>query len=191
MRDLSLGDDIRCSCPSTEATTTAHKCTAWPHTRVGHELAHANLGHLDKRRANQFSDGPAERQSMPVLCLVEYRPVGPFPDNLTHAGERAFSVNSSARPTMSAPICAPGPATNLPERRNSGGHFRWKVLTAFVSPRTIRLRLCVSCRCRKSRAEIADKQRRNAPLDPELTALSGRTNMADRARNPHDGATTH
>jgi beta-barrel assembly-enhancing protease len=39
-----------------------------------HELAHTNLGHLDKHWPIKFSDGPVALQSMPVWCLVEYGP---------------------------------------------------------------------------------------------------------------------
>lgn len=46
---------------------------------VGHELAHANLGHPNKRRANASSAGSAELPRMPVSCLAECPPMAPFP----------------------------------------------------------------------------------------------------------------
>jgi Zn-dependent protease with chaperone function len=59
---------------------------------VGHELAHANLGHLDKRRANAvigWIGGAAADAGVMLGGMATY---GAFSRVLTQAGARAFSV---------------------------------------------------------------------------------------------------
>jgi beta-barrel assembly-enhancing protease len=48
---------------------------------LGHELAHANLGHLDKRLANQILGWAGGAAIDAVWCLVEYGPAGYSPSS--------------------------------------------------------------------------------------------------------------
>ena len=80
---------------------------------------------------------------------------------------------------MSAPTMQRGPATISPERKNSGEHSRWKVRTIFGSRRTHPVTPVRFVQMQKVAAEIADKQRRNAPLVPELKAVEAEPIQAD------------
>ena len=59
---------------------------------VGHELAHANLGHLDKRRMNTAIGWVGGAAMDAGIMLVGMSTHGAFSKILTQAGARAFSV---------------------------------------------------------------------------------------------------
>lgn len=99
---------------------------------IGHELAHANLGHLESSVPTKSLAGPAEQQSTPECCSLEYRPAAHLSGNLG-ARENGHSASvSSVRPTMSVHTMQHGRATISQARKSSGAHSPWKIPTAFV-----------------------------------------------------------
>ena len=78
---------------------------------------------------------------------------------------------------MSVPTMQRGPATISPERKKSGGRSRWKVRTHIRIARTHPVTPVRFVQMQKVVAEIADKQRRNVPLIPELKARRGRDSI--------------
>lgn len=60
---------------------------------VGHELAHANLGHLDKQQANQILGWASGAVIDAGIMLGGISTGGAFTRLFTRAGERAFSVS--------------------------------------------------------------------------------------------------
>jgi hypothetical protein len=80
---------------------------------------------------------------------------------------------------MSAPTMPRGPATISPEQKKSGGRSRWRAQTIFESGRTHPVTPVRFVQMQKVIAEIAEKQRRNAPLVPELKAVQAEAISAD------------
>lgn len=105
---------------------------------LGHELAHANLGHLDKQWLNQVLGWAGGAAIDAGLVLGGISTGGVFARQFARAGERAFSVNFEREADTSVPTTQPGLAMNLPEQKSSGGRFHWKVPTQFELPKRIR-----------------------------------------------------
>lgn len=78
---------------------------------VGHELAHSNLGHLDKRKINSALGMVGGAAVDGGFLLGGVSTGGVFSRYFGGAGARAFSVDFEREAIMSAPIMPPAPAT--------------------------------------------------------------------------------
>ena len=85
---------------------------------VGHELAHANLDHLNKRRANAVIGWIGGVAADAGIMLGGMSTYGALSRVLTQAGARAFSVASEREADYVGAYMPPVPATTLPVRRN-------------------------------------------------------------------------
>lgn len=112
---------------------------------VGHELAHANLDHLNKRRANAvigWIGGVAADAGIMLGGMSSA-----LSRVLTQAGARAFSVAFEREADYVGAYYAARAGYDLTGSEKSDAHSRWRTLTASVSPRITRLRLCCLSRC--------------------------------------------
>ncbi|MGB8559209.1 MAG: M48 family metalloprotease [Pseudolabrys sp.] len=132
---------------------------------LGHELAHANLGHLDKQWLNQVLGWAGGAAIDAGLVLGGISTGGVFARQFARAGERAFSVNFEREADYAARA----------GYELTGAEKFWRTFS-LESPDAIRIAKTYPVtpvrfvQMQKVAAEIADKQRRNAPLVPELTA---------------------
>ena len=85
---------------------------------VGHELAHANLDHLNKRRANAVIGWIGGVAADAGIMLGGMSTYGAFSRVLTQAGARAFSVAFEREADYVGAYMPPVPATTLPVWRN-------------------------------------------------------------------------
>lgn len=137
---------------------------------LGHELAHANLGHLDKQRLNQVLGWAGGAAIDAGLVLGGISTGGVFARQFARAGERAFSVNFEREADYVGAYYAARAGYEL-----TGAEKFWRTFS-LESPDAIRIAKTYPVtpvrfvQMQKVAAEIADKQRRNAPLVPELTA---------------------
>jgi len=138
---------------------------------VGHELAHANLGHLDKQQANQILGWASGAVIDAGIMLGGISTGGAFTRLFTRAGERAFSVSFEREADYVGAYYAARAGYNL-----SGAEEFWRALS-MEDPDSIRIAVTHPVtpvrfvQMQKVAAEIADKQRRNEPLIPELKAI--------------------
>jgi hypothetical protein len=135
---------------------------------VGHELAHANLGHLETRRANEFL-GWAGGAAIDAGILLGGIPTGGvFRREFARAGERAFSVEFEREADYVGAYYAARAGYVLADAEEF-----WRTL-AMENPDSNRITVTHPItpvrfvQMQKVAAEIADKQRRNLPLVPEL-----------------------
>ncbi|MFZ0622115.1 MAG: M48 family metalloprotease [Pseudolabrys sp.] len=137
---------------------------------VGHELAHANLGHLDKQQANQIIGWASGAVIDAGILLGGISTGGAFTREFTRAGQRAFSVSFEREADYVGAYYAARAGYNL-----SGAEEFWRALS-MEDPDSIRIAVTHPItpvrfvQMRKVAAEIAAKQRRNEPLIPELKA---------------------
>lgn len=114
---------------------------------VGHELAHANLDHLNKRRANAVIGWIGGVAADAGIMLGGMSTYGALSRVLTQAGARAFSVAFEREADYVGAYYAARAGYDLTGSEKSDAHSRWRTLTASVSPRITRLRLCGLSRC--------------------------------------------
>lgn len=137
---------------------------------VGHELAHANLGHLDKQQVNQIFGWASGAVIDAGLMLGGISTGGAFTREFTRAGQRAFSVSFEREADYVGAYYAARAGYNL-----SGAEEFWRALS-MEDPDSIRIAVTHPItpvrfvQMQKVAAEIADKQRRNVPLIAELKA---------------------
>jgi len=153
---------------------------------IGHELAHANLGHLEKQRANRIL-GWASGTAIDAGILLGGIPTGgAFRREFARAAERAFSVGFEREADYVGAYYAARAGYDL-----AGTEEFWRALS-LENPDSIRIAVThpVTPVCfvqmQKVAAEIADKQRRNLPLNPELTYM-----QADAEPPPAAGEIVH
>lgn len=137
---------------------------------LGHELAHANLGHLDKQWLNQVLGWAGGAAIDAGLVLGGISTGGVFARQFARASERAFSVNFEREADYVGAYYAARAGYEL-----TGAEKFWRTFS-LESPDAIRIAKTYPVtpvrfvQMQKVAAEIADKQRHNAPLVPELTA---------------------
>jgi beta-barrel assembly-enhancing protease len=145
---------------------------------VGHELAHANLGHLDKQQANQIIGWASGAVIDAGIMLGGISTGGAFTREFTRAGQRAFSVSFEREADYVGAYYAARAGYNL-----SGAEEFWRALS-MEDPDSIRIAVTHPItpvrfvQMRKVAAEIAAKQRRNEPLIPELKATHADPELA-------------
>jgi hypothetical protein len=144
-------------------TSDAHLATL-----IGHELAHANLGHISKRWQNALLGELGGAVIDGGLLLGGIYTGGTFSKHLRKAGARAYSVDFEREADYVGAYYAARAGYDI-----SGTENVWRTL-ALEAPRSIRLATTHPTTparylfMRKTIAEIADKQRRDLPLVPEL-----------------------
>ncbi|HET7912670.1 MAG TPA: M48 family metallopeptidase [Pseudolabrys sp.] len=134
---------------------------------VGHELAHANLGHLGKQRANAVIGwiGGAALDAGVMLGGMSTR--GTFSRVFTQAGARAFSVAFEREADYVGAYYAARAGYDL-----AGSEEIWRTFS-LESPDSIRITTdhpitpVRFVQMQKVIDEIEDKKRRNLPLVPE------------------------
>ncbi|MGC1571352.1 MAG: M48 family metalloprotease, partial [Pseudolabrys sp.] len=99
---------------------------------IGHELAHANLGHLEKQRANKILGWAGGAAIDAGMLLAGIPTGGAFVRELGRAGERAFSVGFEREADYVGAYYAARAASISQARKSSGAHSPWKIPTAFV-----------------------------------------------------------
>lgn len=135
---------------------------------VGHELAHANLGHLDKRRFNQVL-GWLGGSAIDVGILAGgVSTGGAFGKEFEKAGILAYSVNFEREADYVGAYYAARAGYDM-----NGVEEFWRAM-GMANPDSIRLGKTHPItpvrflQIKKVAAEIADKRRRNLPLVPDL-----------------------
>jgi beta-barrel assembly-enhancing protease len=135
---------------------------------VGHELAHANLGHIQKQRLNSvlgFVGGAVVDTSFLAGGISTG---GVFTREFQKAGARVYSVAFEREADYVGAYYAARAGYDL-----AGAEEVWRSLS-LLSPDSIRFGKTHPTtpvrfvQMQKVAAEIADKQRRHLPLEPEL-----------------------
>jgi predicted Zn-dependent protease len=139
---------------------------------IGHELAHSNLGHLDKRRLNTVI-GFAGGLAIDAGIMVGGLPTGgAFTREFTKGGARAFSVAFEREADYVGAYYAARAGYDL-----NGVEELWWAIGQQSDPNSLRfakthpLAPVRFLQMRAVAAEIADKERRHLPLVPELKTL--------------------
>jgi Zn-dependent protease with chaperone function len=135
---------------------------------IGHEMAHANLGHLRKRRTNMMI-GWAGGAAIDVGITLGGIPTrGAFSKEFARAGARAFSVAFEREADYVGAYYAARAGYEL-----AGAENIWRAMS-LEDPSSLRITQdhpitpVRFVQMQKVAAEIADKQARNVPLVPEL-----------------------
>jgi len=134
---------------------------------IGHELAHANLGHLGKQQANQVLGWVAGAAIDAGIMLGGISTGGAFARQFTRAGGRAFSVSFEREADYVGSYYAARAGYDL-----AGAEEFWRAVS-MEDPDSIRIAATHPMtparfvQMQKVAAEIRDKQRRNEPLIPE------------------------
>jgi predicted Zn-dependent protease len=150
---------------------------------VGHELANANLGHLDKQRANQLLGWASGAAIDAGILLGGISTGGAFAREFGRAGHRAFSVAFEREADYVGAYYAARAGYDL-----AGAEELWRAFS-LENPDSIRAATTHPVtpvrfvQIQKAVAEIADKQRRNAPLIPELEVTEAETEPTSPAEN--------
>lgn len=146
---------------------------------LGHELAHANLGHLDKRLANQILGWAGGAAIGASLVLGGIWTGGAFAQQFARTGASAFSVNFEREAHYVGAYYAARAGYGL-----AGAEEIWRAFS-FENPDDIRIGRTHPItpvrfvQMQKVVAEIADKQRRNASLVPEFNIPLAEANPID------------
>ncbi|MDO8877346.1 MAG: M48 family metallopeptidase [Pseudolabrys sp.] len=135
---------------------------------IGHELAHANLGHLDKRLVNTVAGWVGGTLIDAGFLSGGISTGGAFRKEFAKAGARAFSVNFEREADYVGAYYAARAGYDM-----AGAEEFWREL-GLAHPDSIRfarthpITAVRFLQLKKVAAEIADKRGRNLPLMPEL-----------------------
>jgi hypothetical protein len=135
---------------------------------VGHELAHVNMGHYQKKQQNALLGALGGVLVDGGFMLGGLYTGGTFTTHFERAGRQAFSVNFEREADYVGAYYATRAGYDI-----SGAEDVWRAL-AMESPASIRLATTHPTtpvrflQMRKVIAEIADKKRRNLALEPDL-----------------------
>jgi beta-barrel assembly-enhancing protease len=153
---------------------------------VGHELAHANLGHLDKRLVNTILGWAGGAAIDAGIMLGGISTGGAFNKQFTRAGVRAFSIGFEREADYVGAYYAARAGYDV-----AGAEDVWRAISLEI-PDSIRIAATHPVtpvrfvQMQKVVAEITDKKRRNAPLIPELKTIE-----ADPEPESTQGENTH
>jgi predicted Zn-dependent protease len=145
---------------------------------IGHELAHANLGHLEKQRANGILGWAGGAAIDAGMMLGGIPTGGAFIREFARVGERAFSVDFEREADYVGAYYAARAGYEL-----AGTEEFWRALS-MENPDSIRIAVTHPVtpvrfvQMQKVAAEIADKRRHNLPLMPELKFIQADTEPA-------------
>lgn len=149
---------------------------------IGHELAHANLGHIRKQQQNALIGQVGGAVIDGGLLLGGIYTGWTFSKHLEKAGAKAHSVDFEREADYVGAYYAARAGYDV-----SGTENVWRAV-ALESPTSIRLATTHPTTparylfMRKTVAEIADKQRRQLPLVPELRVSVARAEAADEGQ---------
>ena len=149
---------------------------------VGHELAHAYLGHLNKRRANAVIGWIGGAAADAGIMLGGMSTYGAFSRPLTQAGARAFSVAFEREADYVGAYYAARAGYDL-----TGSEEIWRTFS-LEDPDSIRLTTdhpitpVRFVQMQKVIDEIGNKKRRNLPLDPEPRFMQVNNDEAETTR---------
>jgi predicted Zn-dependent protease len=135
---------------------------------IGHELAHANLGHSDKKRLNMLFGMAGGLAIDGGFAIGGIYTDGTFARHLGQAGLLAYSVAFEREADYVGAYYAARAGYNL-----AGVEEFWRAMGA-VHPDSIRFATTHPTtptrfiQMREVAAEIADKRRRHLPLVPDL-----------------------
>ena len=135
---------------------------------IGHELAHSNLGHLDKKRANTILGWAGGAAIDAGILLGGVSTGGAFNRAFTLSGARAFNVEFEREADYVGAYYAARAGYEL-----AGTEEFWRALS-LENPDNLRIATdhpvtpVRFVQMQKVAAEIAEKQRRGLPLMPEL-----------------------
>ena len=138
---------------------------------VGHELAHADLGHLNKQLVNTVIGWAGGTAIDTGILLGGISTGGAFGKQFTRAGAQAFSVAFEREADYVGAYYAARAGYDL-----AGAEEVWRAMSLEL-PDSIRITTTHPVtpvrfvQMQKAAAEIADKQRRNIPLVPELKTI--------------------
>lgn len=135
---------------------------------IGHELAHANLGHMDKRRFNRVLGMASGLAIDSGFALGGISTGGAFGREFAKAGARAFSVGFEREADYVGAYYAVRAGYDL-----TGAEEVWRAMgvkhpDSIDFARTHPSAPVRFVQMQKAAAEIADKQRRNLPLTPDV-----------------------
>jgi len=151
---------------------------------VGHELAHANLGHHEKKQANALLGTFGGAIVDTGFLLGGVSTGGAFTKQFGLAGARAFSVGFEREADYVGSYYAARAGYSLDGAEETWREFGKQdpdnIRFAGTHP-TTSMRIV---QMQKAAAEIAEKQRRNLPLVPELKAI-----QANAASTTNSGET--
>jgi len=135
---------------------------------VGHELAHITLGHLQKRRGNQFAGAVGGLLVDVALAAVGLDSRGGFMRDFSNAGERAFSVDFEREADYVGAyfVARAGYEPREAEAlwRSMGQEDPLSIRYAGTHPTSAERFVLMQ----RAIAEIADKRSRGLPLRPEM-----------------------
>jgi Zn-dependent protease with chaperone function len=152
---------------------------------VGHELAHSNLGHLNKQRANAILGWAGGAAIDAGIMLGGISTGGAFNRAFSRAGARAFNVAFEREADYVGAYYATRAGYEL-----AGAEEFWRALS-LENPDNIRIATdhpvtpVRFVQMQKVAAEIAEKQRRGLPLIPELKSMEAGT---ERETMPREDA---
>jgi hypothetical protein len=150
---------------------------------VGHELAHVTMGHNRKKTLNALVGAVGGAAIDGGFMLGGIGTGGAFSGYLANAGMMAYSVNFEREADYVGAYYAARAGYDL-----AGAEEVWRTL-ALESPDSIRLTKTHPTspvrflQMRKVAEEIADKKRRNLPLEPELKVMAAQDDAAAPARS--------
>ncbi len=155
---------------------------------IGHELAHANLGHIDKRIFNAALGWVGGTAIDVGILAGGISTGGAFGKEFKKAGLRAYSVNFEREADYVGAYYAARAGYDL-----NGVEEVWRAV-GLSHPDSIRLASTHPItavrfvQIRKVAEEIADKRRRNLPLVPELKFMQAESEPEPQSANTSDYA---
>ena len=150
---------------------------------VGHELAHVTMGHYQKKNLNAFVGEFGGAMVDGGFLLGGIYTGGAFSNYLHNAGMMAFSAGFELEADYVGAYYAARAGYDI-----SGAENVWRAMS-LETPSMIRLATSHPTspvrflQMRKVAEEIADKQRRNLPLVPELKVTQVQTEPATTPEN--------
>jgi hypothetical protein len=141
---------------------------------IGHELAHANLGHIDKKKLNTVAGWVGGTLIDVGFLTGGISTGGAFGKEFTKLGSRAFSVNFEREADYVGAYYTARAGYDL-----DGVEEVWRAF-GLAKPESIRIASTHPImparfvQMKKVAAEIADKRRRNVPLVPDLKVIEVR-----------------
>lgn len=141
---------------------------------IGHELAHANLGHIDKQKLNTIAGWVGGTLIDVGFLTGGISTGGAFGKEFTKVGSRAFSVNFEREADYVGAYYTARAGYDL-----DGVEEVWRAF-GLAKPESIRIASTHPImpvrfvQMKKVAAEIADKRRRNVPLVPDLKVIEVR-----------------
>jgi Zn-dependent protease with chaperone function len=140
---------------------------------IGHELAHANLGHLDKRRINQVLGMLGGIAIDSGFAVGGISTGGAFARWLGHVGEMAYSVEFEREADYVGAYYAARAGYDLAGVEEFWREFGIRHPDAIRFAGTHPTAPARFVQMRHTAAEIEDKRRRHLPLLPETKVVAG------------------